>query len=373
MFAQAVGGDEVDPQVTDLSKVKAPGRLSRLLRTLKGLRNRSQDNMWTAEVSNRFADAVIGAYANLPRSFKPDLVEMDDAFGVAGLVAAEIDVPVVVRLHGPYFLTGPAMGAEQDEAYFHRLTLERDAIVNAQGLTAPSLDLLERVREAYGVTLEHAEVIPNPAPSVPASDIWRADQSDPNLILFVGRFDRHKGGDFAIEAFARLARERPALRMAFVGPDHNYSTDDGRPLDLQSFLRETITDESILARFDFYDQLAASEITPLRQKAAVTLVASRWENFPMTVLEALAHGSPLVAPATGGITEIVEHEKNGLLFEPEDVGAIAANVARMLDSPELAARCGDAGVETIQNAFSIEVVARQTRDYYASLLRKPGH
>lgn len=367
VFAQAVAGGEIESQITDLSKFRyRPG----VLRSIYNwLRPDSSNKTWTAEVSDRSAAAMIGAFHGLPDSFKPDLVEMDEAFGVAGLVAAQIKVPIVVRLHGPYFLTGPAMGADQDEAFSHRLELEREAIINSAGLTAPSMDLLQRVRQEYNVTLEHARVIPNPAPCVTAGDLWHAQPSDPNLVLFVGRFDRHKGGDLAIQAFVHLARERPSLRLAFVGPDHNYSTDDGRPLDLQGFLDETIPDASIRSRFEFYDQLPAAEITPLRQRAAVTLVASRWENFPMTVLEALAHGSPLVAPATGGVPEMLEHGSNGLLFEPENVQAIASSLAQMLDSPDLAKRCGTGALETIRQKFSIEVVARETREYYASLLR----
>ena len=370
VLAQSVGRGDVDCRVVDLSGLGEPPRISRSLRRLyQRVFSSSDCTTWTDEVRNRQASAIIAGYARVRQSVKPDLIEMDDSFGAASLVAAKVDVPVVVRLHGPYFLTAVAMGAPRDAAYRHRLENERQAILGAQGLTSPSADLLEGVRGEYGEALPHARVIPNPAPDVAATNVWGSAEVDPNLVLFVGRFDRHKGGDLAIQAFVRLARERPSLRLAFVGPDRNYSTDDGRPLGLQEFLAETTQDESILSRFEFHGQLPAAEIAPLRRKAALTLVASRWENFPMTVLEALAHGSPLVAPATGGIAEIVTHEQNGLLFEPENVEAMASNVARLLDAPELAASCGSQGLETIRTRFSVDVVARQTREYYENLLQ----
>ena len=117
----------------------------------------------------------------LAPEFRPDVLEMDESFGSAGLVAQQLPMPVIVRLHGPYFLNGVAMGVPRDKAFYHRSEDERQTILKAVGLTAPSMDLLERVRREYGKKLPYAEVIPNSAPDVPEVNRWRRENTDRNF------------------------------------------------------------------------------------------------------------------------------------------------------------------------------------------------
>ena len=63
-----------------------------------------------------------------------------------------------------------------------------------------------------------------------------------------------------------------------------------------------------------------------------------WENFPHTVVEALAVGTPVLATRTGGVAEVVRDGENGLIVEAGDAAALAAAIARFFGDPELAAR-----------------------------------
>ena len=364
------GDGEIGPDIVDLKSVGSPVTLiERIRAAYSHFVTRDIVDSWTSTVQEGYAKAVISGVKHLFPSFQPDMLEMDESFGSAGLVAHRLKIPVIVRLHGPYFINGVAMGEPQDSAFYHRVGEERKTILGACGITVPSLDLLERVRREYSEDLTHAEVIPNPAPTVSVAHQWRQQNTDRNLILFVGRFDRHKGGDLALRAFAKLATKRSSVRLVFIGPDRDYRTSDGRSVDLQEFLDEHVRDGSIRARMEHLGQIPATEIRPHRLRAAVTIVASRYENFPMTVLEALAHGCPLVAPRTGGIPEIVRHEVNGLLFEPGDVDGLTNCMIRMLDAPEAAARWGKQGAEDIRLRFSRSVIARQTAVYYERFLK----
>ena len=69
-----------------------------------------------------------------------------------------------------------------------------------------------------------------------------------------------------------------------------------------------------------------------------SLLSSSWENFPHTVVEALAVGTPVIATRTGGVAEVVRDGENGLLVEPGDVAALAAAIDRFFTDAELAAR-----------------------------------
>ena len=74
---------------------------------------------------------------------------MEESFGVARFVATRSAVPIVVRLHGPWFLLGPVSGAARDRAYHHRIRHEGLAFARAAGLTAPSRDVITRAEAFY--------------------------------------------------------------------------------------------------------------------------------------------------------------------------------------------------------------------------------
>ena len=69
-----------------------------------------------------------------------------------------------------------------------------------------------------------------------------------------------------------------------------------------------------------------------------SLLSSSWENFPHTVVEALAVGTPVIATRAGGVAEVVRDGENGLLVEPGDVDALAAAIDRFFADAELAER-----------------------------------
>ena len=168
------------------------------------------------------------------------LFEMEEAFGWARWVRNVVSIPICVRLHGPWFLSNTEYGAPDNSEYRRRVAKEGRSIAEADAVTAPSQEILERTRAHYGLSLEEAEVIPPPVPPVPLAARWRLEDCDPNLVLFIGRFDRHKGGDLIIEAFSRVLREMPEAKLCFVGPDRGFQPDDGRVIGFQEFVRDRL-------------------------------------------------------------------------------------------------------------------------------------
>ena len=157
-------------------------------------------------------------------------------------------------------------------------------------MTAPSLDVLERTRAYYGLPLEHAEVIPNPTRPVPAHERWRADGCEPGTILFVGRFDRHKGGDTIIEAFARVLRAAPGAQLRFAGPDRGLVNDRGRRWGIDAFVDDRLPGARESGRVRLLGHVPHSRLDDLRRRSAVTVACSRYEVFGLTATEAMAMG-----------------------------------------------------------------------------------
>jgi glycosyltransferase involved in cell wall biosynthesis len=187
-------------------------------------------------------------------------------------------------------------------------------------------------------------------------------------LLFVGRFDLHKGADILLRAFARLARDRPEVRLLFVGPDTGLSQ-GGRRIGLKEYLESELP-SSVRAKVEYFGALSRYEIEPLRRRAFVTVVPSRYETFGNVVTEAMAMGCPLVATSTGGIAETVSDRRNGLLVVEEDAQALADAVNELFGDPALAARLGEQAASDCEEYFHPRKIAEQTLQFYSAILER---
>ncbi len=297
------------------------------------------------------------------------LLEMEESFGLAGRLQRLIPIPICVRLHGPWFLNGAAQGVTEDARFRSRVAKEGRALKRALAVTSPSRDVLEQTREFYGLPLEQAEVIPNPIDPILAADRWRLEGCDPRQILFVGRFDRHKGADLIIEAFGRVLEVMPDARLCFVGPDQGDYVEGGRRWDLEGFVDDRLPGARASGRIRLMGRVPSSDLAGLRRNALVSVVCSRYENFPYAAIEAMAMGCPLVASRVGGIPEIVQDDIDGLLHRNGDPADLAAKIVAMLADPARAADFGRNAAARCAREFHPIAIASRTVDYYRQILR----
>jgi glycosyltransferase involved in cell wall biosynthesis len=298
------------------------------------------------------------------------IFEMEESFGRAWSVRRTISIPLCVRLHGPWFLNGGADGVLDDQVFRQRVFAEGRAIASADAVSSSSRDVLERTRAYYNLALHDAEVIYPPSCSVLPAEQWRLEDCNSKQVLFVGRFDRHKGGDLAIEAFGQVLREVPQARLVFVGPDQGYTDSHGRSWSLDGFVRDRLPGTLESGRIALLGQQPFSALAALRRKAMITIVCSRYENAPRALIEAMSLGCPVVAARVGGIPEILEDERDGFLHRPEDSNDLSARIIALLNNPGHAAELGRNAAETCRRRFHPEIIARQTIEFYRRLVRR---
>jgi len=149
----------------------------------------------------------------------------------------------------------------------------------------------------------------------PRDELRRQFGLERPTLVFAGRLTAQKSLDVGIEA-ARLAGID--LVIAGDGPD-------------RAALER-------LGHARFLGPLARRSVLELFRAGDASLLSSSWENFPHTVVEALAVGTPVIATRTGGVTEVVQDGSNGLVVEPNDLDALTAAIRRFFENEELAAR-----------------------------------
>ena len=153
---------------------------------------------------------------------------------------------------------------------------------------------------------------------------------DAPLLLYAGRLAPEKG----LDVFERLLDALPEARVALVG-------DGPARQDLERRFRDRPVHVTGF--------LEGEELATAFASADVFVMPSTTETLGFVALEAMASGLPVVAADAGGLTEIVHHEDNGLLFDPSDPLQAASHVARMLESRPLRRHLAERGRKAAEN------------------------
>jgi len=193
--------------------------------------------------------------------------------------------------------------------------------------------------------------------------LWDAQRCDPHTVLFVGRFDKRKGGDLVLHAFCRLLARDPQARLVFVGPDYGLSDGRGGLVHVEEWCASHLT-AAQRERVRFTGSITRTEICRLRTEAAVTVIASRWDNQPNTALEAMLQACPVVAASAGGVDELITHGRTGRLARANDADDLAAQVLAVLADLPAAAAMGAAAREEVRRRHAMETLAAQTLAVY---------
>ena len=207
---------------------------------------------------------AIGAKVRQVHQIDPiDVLEMEESFGWCADVQKHFSNPVIVRLHGPEFLTQiSALANEQIAA--ERIEKETEALRKIATIVSPSKSTLLETISRYDLHPAIQRVVPNPVIVDPALQLWNSDACDRKMILFVGQFSKVKGGDIVLIAFRKLLDLDNALKLVFVGPDVGLASTDGSSTYFNEF-RDSLFAEAQRLRINYLGQVPRSEVFDLEE------------------------------------------------------------------------------------------------------------
>jgi glycosyltransferase involved in cell wall biosynthesis len=292
------------------------------------------------------------------------------ADGAAGACSLWVDIMLVRRLRGQSgFLIGTrpgfnllaanlaapgliAVGQEHMHFSAHSRPLKR-AIRNDYGkLDALSVLTEGDLTEYQGLIEGHVHLarIPNAAEIGGA----KADLGAPRL-LAAGRLTAQKGFDMLIEAFGPVARAHPDWKLTICGR--------GR---LREELERKVEEAGLAGSIELPGPRDLSEEMA---NCSIFVLSSRFEGFPVVLLEAMSKGMAVVSfDCPTGPADVVDDHVNGLLVPPRDVEALSAAIAEMVEDEALRRRCGPAAIETA-GAYTMEAVGSAWKDLLHELER----
>lgn len=260
-------------------------------------------------------------------------------------IAHAFGVPVVLQLHG----SSVEHGLRHDSPH---ASTARAAARRADAVVAATPAWAADAAELLGV--QTVEIVPN---ACAASSAPAERDPEPATLLFLGRLERAKGVFELVDAAAELLPARPQLRLVLAG--------DGRDT---AAVRALVAKRGLDQVTSFPGWVDEDERRALLARATCLVIPSHAEGLPLTLLEGLAGGVPVVATSVGGIPEAVRAGREALLVQPRDTQALTHALARLLDDPKAARRLARAGAARAKTYFDIGLVAAELGTIYDRLL-----
>ena len=306
---------------------------------------------------NRHTRAHFWAWLPLIKLLRSERVDVIHAhkFGsnIWGVVFGRLcGVPVVVTHEHGWSFEGRA-----------KTIIDRELIARgSNAFIAVSREDRRRMIELERIKPDRAVFVANGIPALPppsGRDVRAELDIAPEdlVVTTVGFLRRPKTMDVLIEAAAKIVPRFPNLKVLIVG--------EGNDRRVYEALIEKLgvgdTVKLLGLRSDVPDLLAESD---------VAVLSTNSEGSPLSVMEYMDAGLPVVGSRVGGIPDLIDDGVEGLLVEPGDPESLAQAIGRLLDAPEEARRMGERGRERRRREFDIDVMVRNLENLYLELYAK---
>lgn len=184
-----------------------------------------------------------------------------------------------------------------------------------------------------------------------------------NIALYVGVFDSRKNVEWLVKLWARRRDLCSDWRLVLVGPVSRDRRDAGLRGKLQTFVSEQGLTDRILFR-DF-----APRVEEYYRAADIFILPSQNEGMPNVVVEAMGSGLPCVVTSISGTTDLIEHERSGMLFEVNSEESFFRALGPVMQCAEARDRIGREARSFVLERFSTEKIACRYIDLYREILK----
>ena len=287
--------------------------------------------------------------------FRPDLLHIHSSFGASFYrklpfiwAGALLQIPVVNHVHG----------ADWTEFYTEasrvRKAIIRKSYRRCSDMVALSQTWHRNLCEV--VDEEKIHIVHNYGPTIPETV---TEQPEPNTVLFLGFLCERKGCFDIPEIISLVKAKRNNVRFILAG-----SGNEADVAEINARIRQYQVQDHVI----FPGWVKDSQKEELLKRASLFFLPSYAEGMPMSILEAMGAGLPVVSSNVGGIPQLVEQGKNGYLCEPGDVQAFADAIVHILKDEEIRSRMGKKSLNIMKESYTLDAHTAQLGRIYDVLL-----
>lgn len=335
-----------------------------------------------------FVTAVASSFAARHQVIQFDVLESPEIGAESQVISAQHpNLPLVVKLHTPTYLiqqvnyVPPTMGMQMRRVigalrrrqrptlmakpdYVSRQDPERSQALNADLITTPSVALGEELVRTWQLNPAKIHVVPNPyLPTAALLEIPVETHTD--RVTFVGRLEIRKGVLELAAAIPPVLKRHPGVRFRFVGAAWP-SPQPG--LDMQQYLQKRL--HPYRQQLEFTGAVPPDAIPTILAETDICVFPSRWENFPGVCLEAMAAGRGVVGSKAGGMVEMLDRGRVGLLVEPGQPDELAGAIATLLANPTHRMNLGHLARERILTQYNLEKIGALQESVYQRVVQE---
>lgn len=199
------------------------------------------------------------------------------------------------------------------------------------------------------------DIVRNGIPDIPFERLQSVRSAPPEIVM-VARFEEQKDHNTVLAALSSL--DHLEWRLTLVG-------EGGREIEV----RRQIADLGLAKRVRILP--AITDVPQLLFHAQIFVLSSNFEAFPISILEAMRAGVPVIASDVGGVSECIHDGETGLLVPRRDIASMRISMDRLISSPDLRARLGEAGRDRFLAHFTSDVMLVKTMDVYERAVERP--
>jgi glycosyltransferase involved in cell wall biosynthesis len=250
--------------------------------------------------------------------------------------------------------------------------LEGYSTRRADRVIAISGELYTRIRDEMHINPDRIDIVHHAVDTTKYrcvdSDVRQRLEISPDipLVLFVGRLEARKGVDVLCQAIPEVVKRIPEAMFLFIGRDTNTASESG---SMRSHLLKEATNGGFFDRVRFLDFMPPDELVSFYSACDVFVLPSFQEGSSMAIIEAMACGRPVVATATGSVTELNLDGTNGIAVPAGDVSRLAEAVVKLLLLSEGEKRVvAERNRELVEREFAISRWVEEVLEVYEKAL-----
>jgi glycosyltransferase involved in cell wall biosynthesis len=293
-----------------------------------------------------FMAAELARSASARGRFNPDVVHAHWWFP-SGLVGATLSansrVPLVTTMHGT------------DVRMARKIPMSRPLFRSVMKKSAVATTVSRWLATEVKQIVPDASIVVAPMP-VATERFSPGGHREQNRFLFAGRLNEQKGLDHLLRGLAAMKR---LAMLDVVGEGH-----------MASELRLLASQLGVSDRVTWHGQLRQDDLLSLYRSATAVVVPSTDEGLGLVAAESLLCETPVIAFRSGGLPDVIENERTGMLVTPGSVTELAAAMDRVLESPGEMRDMARAGRDFVLEKFSPESAARSYSDIYRMAVGK---
>lgn len=272
--------------------------------------------------------------------------------GPGGLfLLQKLSIPVVVTCHHTYWQQHKYIKGQGWKKIF--CLPEKKTYQICDKIICVSKDSKKILTDKYHINSNKITIIPNGVDLNKLYPIEKIEKID-NSLLYVGRIDSRKGIDFLIQAMALVKMQNPNV-ILFIGGKGKLIPE----------LKKIVEKKDLYKNVKFLGFIPDKDLNKWYNKVKCIVVPSIFEGFGLTVIEAMAAGTPVIGTDVDGIRTIIKNEENGYLVKYGDIELLGNVISSVLanDNDKIIQN----GLMTIKSEYNWDVISNEIMEFYKKL------